>query len=565
MLYKSILASLVFCALGGTVLPAQSTEMPPKIRSIAETEGGLLLAGTEEKGVFVSRDHGVTWTSAGFADKDVGGVTFGSPTLWFAAYRSFSGGGLSLSTDAGARWEHVGPSKKVQAMALVRSGPDWRVVMGTVGGGPGTLDASGKWHGGAGLSCSTIKAVAALQDGTLFAGGDCGLLLSSGDGEKWTKTAEALGKADVRSIAAAEVPTSSWVFAGTSNGVYATNDRGSSWRTMNNGLENLSVRSVSVDSTGTVWAATDGGGFARLPGKNRWVKLETPMNTRSIVATAGGAVFVQFEDLRTMRYERKQLVQKAAALLQAMSPTVSPPPPAAPRMNNNDIVQMAVARLSSGVIATSIRQAPVNSFDVTFAGLKELKAAGVGDTVVVAMVTTSPGWSTMANDDVIQLIAAGISEPITIATVRRTAKKNFDLGPQGLIALKRASVSDGVIAAMQERPIPAAARQARESTAVSAPLPPAPPPPPQNPCAGIEVMGLYKVDMRPAMPLIVYQVKVRNGTSLTRIVTVGWTDLYGQEKATQGQVAPGAIATFELGPQQPVERQPINLRLRACE
>jgi len=84
-------------------------------------------------------------------------------------------------------------------------------------------------------------------------------------------------------------------------------------------------------------------------------------------------------------------------------------------------------------------------------------------------------------------------------------------------------------------------------------------------CSGIELMGLYKNDMRPMAPLILWFAKVRNATSVTRIVTVGWTNLYAQEKIFRAEIGSGDIATLELTRQQPVERQPTNLRLIECQ
>jgi Domain of unknown function (DUF4440) len=89
-------------------------------------------------------------------------------------------------------------------------------------------------------------------------------------------------------------------------------------------------------------------------------------------------------------------------------------------------------------------------------------------------------------------------------------------------------------------------------------------PPTDNGCSGIELMGLYKDDFRPVMPLIRWFAKVRNGTSVTRIVTVSWTNLYGVDKSFQSEVKPGDIATLEIARQNPVERQPISLRLSSC-
>lgn len=178
----------------------------------------------------------------------------------------------------------------------------------------------------------------------------------------------------------------------------------------------------------------------------------------------------------------------------------------------------------------------------------------------------------MTNNDVVKLVAAGLSEQVVAAAVRQARARSFDLSPQALVALKVAQVPDAVVVAMLDKPpstsgAPAESRPApRDRPILANPAPAgAPSAPPANACTGVEMMGLYKVDMRPAAPLIVYQAKVRNGTSLTRIVTVGWMDFYGQEKVVNGQVGPGAIGTFELGPQESGTRQPINLRVRACE
>lgn len=57
----------------------------------------------------------------------------------------------------------------------------------------------------------------------------------------------------------------------------------------------------------------------------------------------------------------------------------------------------------------------------------------------------------MTNNEVIQLVTAGLSEQVIITSIRQAPTKDFDLTPTGLIALKKAGVSDAVIVVMQER------------------------------------------------------------------------------------------------------------------
>ena len=87
----------------------------------------------------------------------------------------------------------------------------------------------------------------------------------------------------------------------------------------------------------------------------------------------------------------------------------------------------------------------------------------------------------MTNQDVIDLAAAGLSEPLIIAAIRRASNPDFDLTPKGLLALKKASVSEPIIAVMLDpagsiQPEPAA------RSVGTRPLPKPPPggaPPPQ--------------------------------------------------------------------------------------
>ena len=174
----------------------------------------------------------------------------------------------------------------------------------------------------------------------------------------------------------------------------------------------------------------------------------------------------------------------------------------------------------------------------------------------------------MTNDDVIKMTVAGLSEQVITNAIRQEKGTAFDVSTAALIALKTAHVPDGAIAAMQEQkqggpPATQALKTAADGTVTANQQTAATEPP--NPCGALEMMGLYKVDMRPASPLIVYQAKVRNGRSMMRIVTIGWQDYYGVEKQVSGQIAAGDIATFNLGPQGPRDRQPINLRVKGCE
>jgi hypothetical protein len=56
----------------------------------------------------------------------------------------------------------------------------------------------------------------------------------------------------------------------------------------------------------------------------------------------------------------------------------------------------------------------------------------------------------ITNADVVQMVAAGLSEKVIITSIRQAPAKDFDLTPTGLITLKKAGVSDAVVSVMQE-------------------------------------------------------------------------------------------------------------------
>lgn len=175
----------------------------------------------------------------------------------------------------------------------------------------------------------------------------------------------------------------------------------------------------------------------------------------------------------------------------------------------------------------------------------------------------------LTNADVVELAKAGLDDEIVIAKVKNAPAAKLDVSTGALIALKKAKVSSVVVAAMVERssrPTSAApVSRANDSGESAAPRVAPTPKPPPNPCADIELMGLYKEDMRPVSPLIIYLAQVRNSSNVTRVVRLEWLDMYGQAMQATLQVGGGQIAKAQLAAQEPFQRQPIELRLASCQ
>lgn len=204
----------------------------------------------------------------------------------------------------------------------------------------------------------------------------------------------------------------------------------------------------------------------------------------------------------------------------------------------------ASGRLSAGVITFA---------DSTWE--KPRAGAGNGPTGSTGASTGLTHATSMTNADVIQLVNAGLSELVIANSIRQAQDRTFDLSPPGLVALKKAKVSDSLIVVMQSSPLtlptPHAANPTpaprydssltrsyaseKAAAAVAA-----------TGCTGIEMMGLYKneiFDRAMGGGITEWLVKIRNNTGVTKIVVFGWRDQYGQEKSSQVQISGGEIAS----------------------
>jgi len=168
----------------------------------------------------------------------------------------------------------------------------------------------------------------------------------------------------------------------------------------------------------------------------------------------------------------------------------------------------------------------------------------------------SPDKSKITNDEVIQLVKAGLSEQVVITSIRQAPTKDFDLTTKGLIELKKAGVSDAVILVMQERVAPTqntSASETKKPSKYDATLADPPKsvaaPAPENGCAGIENMGVFKNQaMATAIGggIVEWLLKIRNNTTVTKIVIYSYRDSYGGTPQNQVQIRGGEIATIRL-------------------
>lgn len=90
---------------------------------------------------------------------------------------------------------------------------------------------------------------------------------------------------------------------------------------------------------------------------------------------------------------------------------------------------------------------------------------------------TPPAPVGMSNQDVIKMVAAGLSDGVIINAIHQAAKRSFDLSVDGLIALKQGKVPDVVILAMQAPKADVPAPPEPPKVAATPPREPTPPSP----------------------------------------------------------------------------------------
>ena len=207
--------------------------------TVSPAHPSVLLAATQGRGVLRSTDSGATWTSTITGIDSAWAVSF-DPLQPATAYAGTQTAGLYKSVDEGKTWsaQSQGLNNMDVRSIAVASG---LVLAGTAQGVYYSSDGAASWHS-LGLESLDIAAVAVLPKttgSTLFAGADNGtagsgfLLKSEGLGGSWAVVKGNFPiDAVVASLAAASAPsggTDPPVLAGTSQGLFRSDDRGVTW------------------------------------------------------------------------------------------------------------------------------------------------------------------------------------------------------------------------------------------------------------------------------------------------------------------------------------------------
>ena len=253
-----------------------------------------VFAGTNGDGTYKSPDGGRSWhqfnkgLQRGTISAIVNQVVFhphDSQTL-FAATTV----GVFKSTDGARTWEgRMSGMTEVNFVVSLAIDPQEPKIIyaGTTGGVYRTKTGAESWvkvtEGMVAFDAKMASmamgvnslAIDPTRRNTVYAGTTQGLFKSTNRGNNWKKVGKALGDGYVSAIQLDPSNTNT-IYLATSEGVKKSTDGGKSWDLKSGGLEATSIRSIqlSASTPNTVYAGTNGGGLHRsTDGGESWTRL----------------------------------------------------------------------------------------------------------------------------------------------------------------------------------------------------------------------------------------------------------------------------------------------------
>ena len=244
--------------------------------------GGLLLATSHHRRLFLSRDEGESWSevSASFSHERMSSFQAAGPSEFWVGQDSDTDGGLFHSVDGGVHWERQNPLQPPDTdvvSVLVAAGDPELVFVGYRNvhneGRAGSEDYFFKTEDG-GDTWQPIRypfdpdaggwPMANGPDGSIYINQANNLWRSMDRGDTWTlldfRLPRGMRPGDFGSVAVDGTRPQN-LYVAVLNGVLRSTDAGQTWALKNEGmiLTSVSLLAAHPSNTGTVYAASAGG------------------------------------------------------------------------------------------------------------------------------------------------------------------------------------------------------------------------------------------------------------------------------------------------------------------
>lgn len=253
-----------------------------------------IFAGTLADGVYKSPDGGRRWLprnagiQKGTISANVNQLVF-HPTDTQILYAATTVG-VFRSTDGGQSWsERMRGMTEINFIVALAVDPMHPNILyaGTSGGVYRSFDGSDHWvkinHGlvpedaklaSMALGVNQLLINPANPD-EVYAGTTQGLFKTRNKGERWAKMATDLGDPYVSSLVL-DPGNVHHLYMGTSKGLFRSQDGGQSWTARNEGLTNLNIRAIAMEPRNprVLYVGTNGGGLFRShDGGDSWTPI----------------------------------------------------------------------------------------------------------------------------------------------------------------------------------------------------------------------------------------------------------------------------------------------------
>ena len=214
--------------------------------AIAFNENGDIFVGS---GVgYRSTDGGITWTPM-IPNGGIGSLAINENGDIFAGNNS----GIARSTDNGNNWTVVKPGVNIKEASAILFDTNGDIYFPSWGNGVlKSTDNGDTWTEiNNNLGYKYVRSVVKDSSGNFFVGDNYGLYKSADNCESWFSVGLPIcGVSKILITEDNNIYTAEW-------GINRSTDYGQSWQTVNNGLGNLSVRTLIVNSNGHLFVGTD--------------------------------------------------------------------------------------------------------------------------------------------------------------------------------------------------------------------------------------------------------------------------------------------------------------------
>lgn len=264
--------------------PVQAMAFGPDGKTAVGTELGLCIPAGEGWQTLLGGPTRNQVTAAAITPDGAAWFGFGNSSA------DAAGGGVSRFD--GREWQYYLGDANVQALAIGPDGTLW------AGGGCGVWRLDGRdWQQVA--DCKQLKGnildVAVESDGTVWVAS--GLALARFDGQSWTAYDRLVGSVSTAPAPQGGTGGTLWAvgWEGTQGSGYVAQFDGSDWiKTLDR-----SLGSLVVTPDGQVWGVADGEGLARFDGQS-WTLLQTPVDfegpVRTLAVAPDGALWASGND-----------------------------------------------------------------------------------------------------------------------------------------------------------------------------------------------------------------------------------------------------------------------------